>query len=235
MAAERRTGETVLILDPSESFLFYLETILKRLGYDVLKSHSGKEGLQLVSSHKPEMVILEVDLEDINGLEVCRALRNGPETAQLPIVFISKDGASEKIEEARLNGCSDYLTKPVKLRSLHQVLEDHLHQQRRKLIRIPIAVNVEIVERDRKVTCETQSLGEGGMFLQTQKPYPLGTLLEFIVTLPDHPSPLRLKGEVIHCMPDTVGKGQCGMGIKFIDTVPEAASLLTSFIEKSLS
>src|SRR6185436_18403780 len=80
-----------------------------RDGFRVLKAASGEAGLEAVRTHRPRLVVLDVGLPDIDGLEVCKRLR---QTSQIPVIFLTaRDGEVDRVLGLELGG-DDYLTKP---------------------------------------------------------------------------------------------------------------------------
>ena len=101
--------EKVLIVDDEESIRLFLRLTLTAQGYETLEAVSGKEALAKAATEKPDIVILDIGLPDVDGIEVTRSLR---EWTQIPIIILSVRG-SEKDKIIALDlGADDYLTKP---------------------------------------------------------------------------------------------------------------------------
>ena len=90
-----------------------LADILTFKGYQVITAAGGKEGLVKVESEKPDLVLLDVMMPDLNGYEVCRAIRANPATAILPVVMVTALDAGEERVKGLEAGADDFLTKPV--------------------------------------------------------------------------------------------------------------------------
>ena len=98
-----------LIVDDEQSIRVFLKLTLEAQGYETVEAVSGHEALDKAAAEKPDIVILDIGLPDIDGIEVTRALR---EWTQIPIIILSVRG-SEKDKIAALDlGADDYLTKP---------------------------------------------------------------------------------------------------------------------------
>ena len=103
------SNEKVLIVDDEQSIRVFLKLTLTSQGYETLEAVSGKDALVKAATEKPDIVILDIGLPDIDGIEVTRSLR---EWTQIPIIILSVRG-SEKDKIAALDlGADDYLTKP---------------------------------------------------------------------------------------------------------------------------
>jgi len=103
------SSERVLVVDDEQSIRRFLRVTLTSQGYTVIEAASGQEAISGASTEKPDIVILDLGLPDIDGVEVTRLLR---EWTQIPIIILSVRG-SEKDKIAALDaGADDYLTKP---------------------------------------------------------------------------------------------------------------------------
>jgi two-component system, OmpR family, KDP operon response regulator KdpE len=99
----------ILIVDDEEAIRQFLSVTIESQGYEVMEAASGKEALAMVSSQHPDLIILDLVLPDIDGVEITRRLRRW---TQIPIIILSVKG-SEKDKIAALDaGVDDYLTKP---------------------------------------------------------------------------------------------------------------------------
>ena len=109
---------TLLYIEDNLSNLRLVERILaRRPEVTLLSAMQGSTGLELARQHRPDLVLLDLHLPDIQGDEILRQLRADPRTAQLPIVMISADATTAQIERLRAAGASDYLTKPIDVRA----------------------------------------------------------------------------------------------------------------------
>lgn len=109
MNLKPQSGPTVLVVDDEPSILRSLKSVLSRESYSVVLAASGEEALRYAAEAKPDLVILDLALPGISGLEVCRSLR---EWFKAPILILSvRDSESDKIVALDL-GADDYLTKP---------------------------------------------------------------------------------------------------------------------------
>src|SRR5262245_4325998 len=100
---------TILVVDDEQNIADLGEPYLRREGYHVCKAGSGEAGLAAVADARPRLVVLDVGLPDIDGLEVCRRLR---QNSQLPVIFLTaRDGEVDRVLGLEL-GADDYVTKP---------------------------------------------------------------------------------------------------------------------------
>jgi CheY-like chemotaxis protein len=107
----------VLCIEDSEANYQLIEAILNdRPGTNLTWASSGEKGLNLALSHKPQLVLLDLDLPDMHGSQVLAQLRNQPEMTQTPVIVISADATPSQIERMLAAGARDYITKPFEIR-----------------------------------------------------------------------------------------------------------------------
>jgi len=109
------SGERVLIIDDEEPIRHFLRVALTGQLYEISEAASGKEGLIAARDEKPDVIILDLDLPDIDGVEVTRLIR---EWTQTPIIILSVRGSENDKIFALDAGADDYLTKPFSIREL---------------------------------------------------------------------------------------------------------------------
>lgn len=102
-------GARILIVDDEPNILGTVAPLLRARGYEVFTAMSGRAGLESVDRDKPDLVVLDLGLPDIDGVEVCRQIR---ETMSVPILVLSARGAEGDKVGALDAGADDYVTKP---------------------------------------------------------------------------------------------------------------------------
>jgi DNA-binding response OmpR family regulator len=107
--------QTVVIVEDDPSISDLVDLYLRQAGFRVLQAPNGERGLELVHQHQPALVILDIGLPGIDGLEVCRRLRA---TTSVPVLFLTaRDGELDRIIGLEL-GADDYVTKPFSPREI---------------------------------------------------------------------------------------------------------------------
>jgi diguanylate cyclase (GGDEF) domain len=108
----------ILVIDDSNFFAQCISNILTDAGYSAIRATSGQEGLRMVREEKPDLVLLDVVMPDINGFEVCRILRDAESNNLMPIIMLtSQDNQEDKLVGLEL-GADDYITKPFNSREV---------------------------------------------------------------------------------------------------------------------
>jgi two-component system KDP operon response regulator KdpE len=119
------TRPRVLVCDDETQILRALRVILRDAGYDALPASTGEEALDVAAVHQPQAAIIDLVLPDVDGVEVCRRLR---EWSEMPIIVLSAVGAEDAKVAALSAGADDYVTKPFGPRELIARLEAALRR-----------------------------------------------------------------------------------------------------------
>ncbi len=105
-------AQTILVIDDEKELARLVMRALEQEGYDVIHASDGTTGLRIARDHRPDLVVLDLTMPDIDGLEVCKSLRSEPRVARLPILVLSaRASAADRILGLEL-GADDYLIKP---------------------------------------------------------------------------------------------------------------------------
>lgn len=103
---------TILLVDDNQSQLELMQSYLRESGYKVIRITSAKEAVKHALIHKPDVIVTDVVMPGMSGFELCRRLKNNPETADVPIVICSsKDQEIDRLWGMK-QGAQAYLTKP---------------------------------------------------------------------------------------------------------------------------
>lgn len=108
----------VLAIEDESDILEVIQYNLEREGYEVLTSKNGEDGLELIREEHPDLILLDLMLPDLDGLEVCRKIRSDDEIKQIPVIMVTaKDTESEVVLGLGV-GADDYITKPFNPKEL---------------------------------------------------------------------------------------------------------------------
>jgi DNA-binding response OmpR family regulator len=120
---------TILIVDDSASVRKLVELTLRRSGYSVISAVSGVSALATLAETRPDLILLDVMLVSLDGFQLCRAIRNHPDFAEIPIIILS-GRESETDRQAGLSaGVDAYLTKPFKPNQLTSIVRQLLTER----------------------------------------------------------------------------------------------------------
>jgi two-component system phosphate regulon response regulator PhoB len=110
--------EKILIVEDEEEIRELVVYNLGKQGYQAIPAETGEEGLRLIRSEKPDLIVLDLMLPGVDGLEVTRTLKRDPATAAIPLVMLTAKGEESDIVTGLELGADDYLTKPFSPRVL---------------------------------------------------------------------------------------------------------------------
>jgi CheY-like chemotaxis protein len=123
-------GERILVVDDNELNLKLLRVTLVAEGYDVATARDAVEAFAAIKSLKPRLILMDLQLPGMDGLELTRRLRASPETADVPIVAVTSFAMTHDREAAMTAGCDDYVTKPVDTRKIPALAARFVEQGR---------------------------------------------------------------------------------------------------------
>lgn len=107
--------QKVLLVDHDKTFCEQMAAVLSEQGYEVLCANTGEEANHMVSSHCPEVILLEWELPDMNGIRILKSVR---EWSLCPVLMMTEKAGEEDVETALDSGADDYMVKPVRPREL---------------------------------------------------------------------------------------------------------------------
>lgn len=119
----------ILVIEDDRALAKVLEYNLAQNGFEVLLSSDGQDGLQQARNRQPALILLDLMIPVVDGLEVCRRLRQGPETKEIPIVMLTaKSEETDQVVGYNL-GADDYVTKPFSVKVLMERLKSLLRRE----------------------------------------------------------------------------------------------------------
>lgn len=121
--------KTILIADDSASMRAMLVAIVEAAGdYQIIEASSGFEALRLLPRDHVDLILTDVNMPDINGLELIRYLRANPNYKTIPVFIISTEGSEKDIEKGKQLGADEYVVKPFSPVALRQLIEHYLNK-----------------------------------------------------------------------------------------------------------
>lgn len=108
----------VLIVDDEPNIILSLDFLIRKAGYTLFIARNGTEALETVRTHLPDIVLLDIMMPDVDGLEVCRIIKSDPALQHIRIVFLSAKSKTEDIKQGLALGAEDYVTKPFSTKML---------------------------------------------------------------------------------------------------------------------
>lgn len=108
----------ILVVDDTRSDAILLSRALSKEGFRVVESHDGEAAIQAAAELHPDLILLDMTMTGMDGVAVCREIRSRPETAQIPIIFVTAHSDTRNVMAAFSAGGSDYVTKPIRVKEI---------------------------------------------------------------------------------------------------------------------
>jgi two-component system cell cycle response regulator DivK len=118
--------QSILIVEDNELNMKLFNDLLEAHGYATLQSRNGMEAFELARQHKPDLVLMDIQLPEVSGLEVIKWLKEDDELGKIPVIAVTAfamKGDEDRIREA---GCEAYLSKPISVANFLEVVTQHL-------------------------------------------------------------------------------------------------------------
>ena len=120
-------AKTILLVDDSATARMKSRMIFANIKeYEFLSACDGREGVEIALQRKPDLILMDVEMPRMTGIEACRALRGNAETRNTPIVMLTMRGESQAMKKGFDSGCNEYLLKPLNEALLVAVLKKYL-------------------------------------------------------------------------------------------------------------
>ncbi|HRI01103.1 MAG TPA: response regulator [Saprospiraceae bacterium] len=116
----------ILIVDDDPYILMSLDYLMRVNRFDVLVARNGTEALESINSNKPDLILLDIMMPDVDGYEICNRLKSDPQTKEIKIVFMSARTKPSDIQKGYDLGASLYITKPFSTRDLLKQIKELL-------------------------------------------------------------------------------------------------------------
>ncbi|MCL4765886.1 MAG: response regulator [Hyphomicrobiaceae bacterium] len=110
---KRRSAKTVLIVEDNELNMKLFHDLLDAHGYATLQTRHGMEALELARKHHPDLIVMDIQLPEISGLEVTKWLKDDDELRDIPVIAVTAYAMKGDEERIREGGCEAYISKPI--------------------------------------------------------------------------------------------------------------------------
>lgn len=106
-------AQRILIVEDNDLNMKLFRDLLEAHGYETLHTRDGLRVMDMVREHRPDLILMDIHLPDVSGLEVTRWLKSDPELRVIPVVAVTASAMKGDEEAIRAGGCEDYMTKPI--------------------------------------------------------------------------------------------------------------------------
>ena len=109
----REVAKTVLIVEDNELNMKLFHDLLEAHGYATVGTRNGVEAIELARTHRPDLILMDIQLPEVSGLEVTKWIKDDPELQAIPVVAVTAFAMKGDEERIRQGGCEAYLSKPI--------------------------------------------------------------------------------------------------------------------------
>lgn len=229
----------IVLVDDSQSFLMYVGLLLKRMNYKIFPAGNGMECLKVMKLTDPDAVLLDLHMSPLDGLKILQHIKDDRQTSSIPVIMVSHDASSESVTKCMDLGAYDYLTKPLKIERLHNVLSKCFFSHKgtnRMHLRDKFIKKLKVHWGGKEHGYYAETLSEGGIYLRTMEPLPIGTEIEIQLHL-DEGRSLPVKGTVIYTkrISEDFMSLPPGMAVRFRGLADKDVQLLKSYVADLLA
>ena len=122
------SAKTVLIVEDNELNMKLFNDLLQAHGYNTLQTHDGREVMELTRRHRPDLILMDIQLPEISGLEIAKMLKADDDLKAIPVVAVTAFAMRGDEQKIRNGGCDGYIAKPISVASFLQTVSKFLDQ-----------------------------------------------------------------------------------------------------------
>lgn len=233
----KNADRIVLIVDSEPESLLFTAMIIQRFGYHACSALGVGNALEIVNDSAPVLVITDLHLKGLNGLDLLARLRQKPETISVPVIIMTRELTPELSQQCLDAGAASCIEKPVRVNALYRAVHPLLNpRSRRRNIRIETRLSV--IVNDRPLDCVegecATNLSVNGMYLLTRKALPFDSLVRVRVLVNEEK--FEVEARVAYCRPPEEGfSAMWGIGLQFLKTSPECGEIIRRFINSEVT
>ncbi len=116
----------VLIVEDNELNMKLFNDLLEAHGIETVKTQDGRKAMDLAREHRPDLIIMDIQLPEISGLEITKMLKEDPELKSIPVVAVTAFAMKGDEQKIREGGCEDYISKPISVSRFVEVIKSYL-------------------------------------------------------------------------------------------------------------
>ena len=119
-------SKRILVIEDHEENRQILRDLFATVGYSLIEAATGDEGIALAGAHRPDLILMDIQLPGMDGYEATRRIKADPALRRIPLIVVTSYALSGDDVKAREAGCDDYVTKPFSPRALLAKVRQHL-------------------------------------------------------------------------------------------------------------
>lgn len=211
----------VLLADDVNLFLELEKTFLKRADIDLLVARNGREALELIRAHRPQLAFIDLYMPEMDGDECCRRIKEDPALAGVAVVMVTAGGKPEERARCQAAGCDEIINKPINRGEFVQAANRYLKVETRRETRFQTSVEILYgPEPQRQLNGFTINLCTGGIYIETGAVLAVDERITLVFNLPGQERTIRCRARVAWVNTGEKPKKPAlppGFGVQFVD------------------
>jgi len=226
----------ILLVDDVQIILDKEKTFFDRENFHLLMANSGVDAVSIVREERPDLVFMDLHMEDMDGDKCCRIIKSDGELCKIPVIMVTNGADEEEFDRSWQAGCDDIIIKPVNRHYFLAIAKKYLHIQFRKTprhiarLRVHFGTNQETLLTDYAINVST-----GGVFIETTTFLPIDTIIAVEFILPQNVETIRCEARVAWAnRPELMVNPNLpiGMGLQFINISLNDMKSIREYIRK---
>jgi CheY-like chemotaxis protein len=186
--------QKILLVDDMRHFLDLTQSFLSRSECRLLTANTGLEAIKVARSESPDLIILDIEMPEMNGIQACRILKSDPVTSGIPVIVLT---SMQMEDEARRAGADHFLRKPIDEPTFLDEVKRFLPIVERAETRVEVDAPITLWRDGETFEARLVNLSRTGFFVATERRHPIGARLEVSFSLPESPSEKPVTGEAL--------------------------------------
>lgn len=230
------TVTKILLVDDVKFFLEVEKTFLKRPNCEILMAGNGKEALELIKKDRPDLVLMDLHMPEMDGYECCKAIKGDPSLSGIAVIMVTTAGNDDDMKRCLQAGCDDYINKPINRIVLLEKVKKYMEQLPvRSHVRVPVDVDATFTYEGQEHNGHISDISEGGAFImESANMVPVDAVINVRFQVPGTAVQIEGKGVVVRLIEGYStypSKVVPGMGIRFTEMSDFAKNALSAYIE----
>ena len=216
----------ILLVDDMRSFLDLEATFLSRAECLLVMASTGLEAIRVARAEKPDLVVLDIEMPEMNGIQACRILKSDAATSHIPVIVLT---SMQMEEEARRAGANHFLRKPIDEPTFLTGVKKCRPIVERAETRVAVDAPVTLWRGGETFEARLVNLSRTGFYVETGERHPIGARLEVSFSLPSDPDGKRITGEALVVRH---GDDPPGLGCRFRQVSSGARLVVEDWVER---
>ena len=209
----------ILVVDDLKLTLEIATSALINSGAHIMTANNGAEALSRVKKERPDLVLMDLFMPEMNGDECCKLIKEDPSISHIPIVLMSSAARLSGLDQATISLCAGTLRKPFSKSEFLEKVQEHADIRCRKNPRLPVSFDVSFKHNENILKGRMTNLSKGGLFIESEHVAPKGAKIDIAVA-DKKTGLLELFGKVAWNGIDSKQSDDrqlAGMGIEFLE------------------